>query len=597
MVIQVPANGGKENTMTIFDALNLIGGLVLFLFGMNVMGNALEKRAGNRLKNILGSMTSNVFKGFILGLGVTAIIQSSSATTVMVVGFVNSGLMTLKQAVGVIMGANLGTSVTSWLLSTTAIEGDSLIMQLLKPTSFTPVLALIGLYFYMFQKNAKRKDTGLIFIGFAVLMFGMDMMSDSVAGLQDVPQFRQVLTLFSNPILGVIVGTVFTAVIQSSSASVGILQALSTTGSLSVATAIPIIMGQNIGTCVSAMISSIGASKNARRAAMVHLLFNLLATLIILPVFYLVDFLVGFSFMETAADPFLIAVLHTAFKILALALLMPASNLLVKLAEKLVPENQKKDAQAELLDERLLATPAVALERARMVAVSMAELAVSSLKDSFELLDTFDAKKGDSIREAEDKVDLYEDKLGTYLVKLTAQPLTEADSAQATELLHLIGDFERISDHAVNILDSAEEIFEKQLAFSADAKKEIAVMIDAVREILDLSLTSFRENDLDSAVMVEPLEQVVDSLQEFIKKQHINRLRQGGCTIEMGFILSDVLTNLSRISDHCSNVAGCLLEISHESMDMHQYLRHAKSGEEKEFNHYFEYFTMKYRVQ
>jgi len=583
--------------MTIFDVLNLIGGLVLFLFGMNVMGNALEKRAGNRLKTILGSMTSNVFKGFALGLGVTAIIQSSSATTVMVVGFVNSGLMTLKQAVGVIMGANLGTSVTSWLLSTTAIDGDSLFMQLLKPTSFTPILAMIGLIFYMFQKNAKRKDTGLILIGFAVLMIGMDMMSDSVSGLQDVPQFRQVLTLFSNPILGVIVGAVFTAIIQSSSASVGILQALTTTGSVTVATAVPIIMGQNIGTCVSAMISSIGASKNARRAAVVHLLFNVIATLIILPAFYLIHFLVTFSFMETAADPFLIAVLHTAFKLVALALLMPASNLLVKLAEKLVPETSKKDEQTQLLDERLLATPAVAIERCRVVAVNMAELAVSSLKDSFEMLSAFDAKRGDSIREAEDKVDLYEDKLGSYLVKLTAQPLTEADSAQATELLHLIGDFERISDHAVNILDSAEEIFEKQLAFSADAKREISVMMSAVSEILELSLTAFREGDLDSAIMVEPLEQVVDSLSDVIKKQHINRLRQGGCTIEMGFILSDVLTNLSRISDHCSNVAGCLLEISHESMDMHQALRRAKSGEEKEFNHYFDYFSMKYRVE
>lgn len=582
--------------MSVFDVLDLIGGLVLFLFGMNIMGGALERRAGNRLKSILGDMTSNVFKGFLLGLGVTAVIQSSSATTVMVVGFVNSGLMTLKQAVGVIMGANLGTSVTSWLIATTAIEGDGLLVQLLKPTTFTPVLALIGLYFYMFQKNTKRKDTGLILIGFAVLMFGMDTMSASVSGLQDVPQFREILTLFSNPILGVLVGTVFTAIIQSSSASVGILQALSSTGSVTIATAVPIIMGQNIGTCVSALISAIGASKNARRAAVVHLLFNVIATLIILPVFYLVHFFVQFSFMDMAADSFIIAVLHTIFKLLALAVLMPASNLLVKLSEKLVPD-AKEEGEMQLLDERLLVTPAVAIERCRVVAVNMAELAVSSLKDSFTMLSDPSRKLGESIRAAEDKVDMYEDKLGSYLVKLSAQEMSEVDSTEANELLHLIGDFERISDHAVNILDSAEEIADKQLAFSPDARRELGVMVSAVSEILDLSLTAFRDNDLDSAVMVEPLEEVVDSLKEVIRRQHIARLRAGGCTIEMGFILSDVLTNLERISDHCSNVAGCLLEISHESMDMHQYLRHAKSGEEKEFNHYFEYFQMKYRVE
>ncbi|MGM9652251.1 MAG: Na/Pi cotransporter family protein [Eubacteriales bacterium] len=582
--------------MTIFDALNLLGGLVLFLFGMNVMGTALEKRAGNRLKTILGSMTSNVFKGFMLGLGVTAIIQSSSATTVMVVGFVNSGLMTLHQAVGVIMGANLGTSVTSWLLSTTGISGESMLMQLLKPSSFTPVLAAIGLFFYMFQKNAKKKDVGMILLGFAVLMFGMDTMSASVSGLQDVPEFRRILTLFSNPFLGVAVGTIFTAIIQSSSASVGILQALTTTGSITYATAIPIVMGQNIGTCVSAMISSIGASKNAKRAAVIHLLFNLMATLILLPLYYLLDMLLQFPFAGEAVNPLGIAVVHTTFKILALAILMPASGLLEKLACRLVPDS-KKDEEARLLDERLLATPSVAIERCRSVAVTMAEQAVSSMRDSMTELSSFDAKLGEAIRASEEKVDVYEDELGTYLVKLSSHEMTESDSAEANELLHLIGDFERISDHAVNLLESAEEIHDKQLSFSAEAKRELSVMVGAVTEILDLALTAFRERNLDSAFMVEPLEQVVDSLRDYIKKQHVSRLQHQECTIEMGFVLSDVLTNLERVSDHCSNIAGCLLEMSHESMDMHKYLRSVKDGGEKEYNDYFDYFKMKYAIE
>ena len=582
--------------MTLFDALNLLGGLALFLFGMNVMGAALEKRAGNRLKAILGSMTSNVFKGFLLGLGVTAIIQSSSATTVMVVGFVNSGLMTLRQAIGVIMGANLGTSVTSWLLSTTGIDGESIFIQLLKPTSFTPVLAAIGLFLYMFQKNAKKKDIGLILLGFAVLMFGMDAMAASVSGLQDVPQFRQVLTLFSNPFLGVLVGAGFTAIIQSSSASVGILQALTTTGTITYATAIPIVMGQNIGTCVSAMISAIGASKNAKRAAVVHLSFNIIATLILLPLYYLADALFQFPFVSHAATPLGIAVVHTTFKILALALLMPASRLLEKLACRIVPDS-KKDEGAQLLDERLLATPSVAIERCRTVAVTMAEEAVTSMKSSMAQLASFEAKGGEAIRASEERVDVYEDELGTYLVKLSAHEMTEADSTEANELLHLIGDVERISDHAVNLLESAEEMHDKQLTFSAEAKRELSVMVSAVTEILELSLTAFRDNDLDSAVMVEPLEQVVDSLRDYIKKQHVSRLQHQECTIEMGFILSDVLTNLERVSDHCSNIAGCLLEMSHESMDMHKYLRQVKDGGEKEYNDYFDYFKMKYAIE
>ena len=583
--------------MNLFDVLNLLLGLVLFLFGMKVMGDALEKCAGNRLKAILGRMTSNTFKGFLLGLGVTAVIQSSSATTVMVVGFVNSGLMTLRQSIGVIMGANLGTSVTSWLLSLTGIQGDNLLLQMLKPSSFTPILAVIGLILYMFQKNAKRKDVGLILIGFAVLMFGMDTMSTAVEGLKEMPEFTRILTMFQNPILGVLAGTILTAVIQSSSASVGILQALTMTGAVTYATAIPVIMGQNIGTCVSAMISSVGASKNARRAAVIHLSFNLIATLILLPVYYILNTVFQFSFVTTAADPLGIAIVHTVFKILALLLLMPASRLLEKLAFLILPES-KSDEKHELLDERLLAVPPAAIEQSRIVAGEMTTEAVTSMKAAMALLSApFSAKECLAIRESEDKVDMYEDKIGSYLVKVSALTLSESDSSEANELLRLIGDIERISDHSVSMVTSIEEMHEKNLAFSEDAKKELSVLVSAVSEILDLSLVAFTEKNLAAAVQVEPLEQVVDSLQDQIKKQHIARLQRQECTIEMGFILQDILNSLKRISDHCSNIAGCVLEMSHESMDMHQYLRHVKAGEEKEFNHYFDYFKMKYALK
>ena len=582
--------------MDIFDVLNMIGGLVLFLFGMNVMGNALEKRAGNRLKTILGSMTSNLFRGFILGLGVTAVIQSSSATTVMVVGFVNSGLMTLRQATGVIMGANLGSSMTSWLLSLTAIDGDSILIRMLKPSSFTPILALIGLILYMFQKNTKRKDTGLILIGFSVLMFGMEMMSASVSGLQEVEWFRHALVLFSNPFVGVLVGTVFTAAIQSSAASVGVLQALSSAGFVTYATVIPVVMGQNIGTCVSAMISSVGASRNAKRAAVIHLLFNVIATLILLPLYYLLEFIFRFPFVETASNPVGIAAVHTIFKIAALAILMPASGLLEKLACKIIPESKTNDGETQLLDERLLVTPAVAVERARSVAAAMAETSFSSLHDALDQIETTDPDKWEHIREEEELVDTYEDKIGTYLVRLSAHQMTDEDSATVSSLLHLIGDFERISDHSVNIIESLEEMRDKNLNFSQEAKSEMHALTAAVSEILDLSLRAFRDNNLDYAAMVEPLEQVIDELRETIKKNHVNRLQRQECTIEMGFVLSDLLTNLERVADHCSNIAGTMLELARESMDMHAYLRSIREGGDKNFDEYFEYFKTKYAI-
>lgn len=581
--------------MDLFDVLSLLGGLALFLFGMTVMSSALEKRAGNGLKNILGSMTSSPWKGFLLGLGVTAIIQSSSATTVMVVGFVNSGVMALEQAVGVIMGANLGTSVTSWLLSTTGIESQNFWVQLLKPSSFTPVLALVGISLCMFSKNQRKKDTGVILLGFAVLMFGMETMSSSVSGLRENEGFIRLLTLFSNPFLGVLIGAAFTAVIQSSSASVGILQALTATGSIPYATAVPIIMGQNIGTCISAVISCVGAGKNAKRAAVIHLSFNVIATLILLPLWYLAESLFAWSIADQIATPLGIAVAHTVFKVIALAMLMPFSQKLVQLSRWIIKDSPGGD-ETSLLDERLLATPSVAIARCRTVTCNMASLSVSSLQKALTLLESYDSKLADEIREEEDKVDMYEDKLGSYLVKLSAQDMTESDSAVATELLHMIGDFERISDHAVNIMRSADEIHAKKLHFSGQARQELAILSSAIHEILDLTLESFGKDDLNSAVMVEPLEQVVDYLKDYVKKQHIARLQKGECTIEMGFILADLLTDIERVSDHCSNIAGCLLEMEHDDLDIHEYLRKVKGGSVKEFNDYYEYFRKKYAV-
>ncbi|MCQ2426058.1 MAG: Na/Pi cotransporter family protein [Lachnospiraceae bacterium] len=583
--------------MTVFDLLTMIGGLALFLFGMSLMSSSLEKRAGNRLKSILGNMTGSLFKGLLLGLGVTVVIQSSSATTVMVVGFVNSGVMTLEQSVGVIMGANLGASVTSWLLSTSGISGDSLVMQLLKPSSFTPVLALIGIVLFMFTKNQKKKDTGMILLGFAVLMFGMETMSGAVSVLAETGNFEGVIKTLQNPVLGVLVGLVFTAIIQSSGASVGILQALTLTGMVPYLTAVPIIMGQNIGTCVTAMISCIGTGKNARRAAVIHLSFNLIATLILLPAWYLLLTVpVVKAFFSSNATPLGIAVVHTAFKLIALAILIPFNKKLVSLSKLLVRDG-KGEEDAVLLDDRLLGTPSAAILRCKTVLTDMGELAVNSMKMAFRQLDAFDEKDAAEIRGEEEQVDKFEDALGTYLVKLASQPrLSESDSAEITKMLHLLGDFERISDHAVNILESAEEVHEKKLSFSDDAKHELSVLISAVSEILDLALSSYEDTDLKSAVMVEPLEQVVDDLRDMLKKQHIARLQRGECTIELGFVLTDLLTNLERISDHCSNIAGCMLEMEHDNMDIHEYLRRIKQGDVAEFNGLYENFTKKYAL-
>lgn len=579
--------------MTIVEFLSLLGGLAMFLFGMRVMGDALEKRAGNQLKSILEKLTSSTFKGFLLGLGVTLIIQSSSATTVMVVGFVNSGLMTLHQATGVIMGANLGTSVTAWLLSTSGIQGDG-ILQLFKPESFAPLFAFAGIILYMFQKNRKRQDVGLIFIGFGVLMIGMELMADAVKPLAASPTFQSVLLKFANPIIGVLVGTIFTAIIQSSSASVGILQAFSLTGVVSYSVAIPIIVGQNIGTCVSAMISSIGAGKNARRASFVHLYFNIIAAIIIMPLFYLVNAFVSFP-LETSISPLGIAIVHTGFKLIALCILMPASRLLEKLAMLTVPDG-KSDREQELLDDRLLATPAVAIERARIVAHDMAKLSVETLRQAMQLIDSFNEKALEAIYAGEERVDKYEDMLGTYLVKISSCELTEADGHEAAELLHIIGDFERISDHAVNIAESAQEMSDKKLSFSEQATKELAVMIRAVDEIMASALRAFCDVDMNAAFNVEPLEEVIDLINARLKKRHVARLQRGECTIELGFVLADLLTNLERVSDHCSNIAGCMIEIKHDALDVHEYMEKLKTEGNPRYTACYEAYKEKYAL-
>ena len=555
--------------MDIFDALEMIGGLCLFLFGMNIMGQALERRAGSRLRTTLGKMTGKTMTGFLTGLVVTAVIQSSSATTVMVVGFVNSGLMTLKQAIGVIMGANIGTTVTAWLLSLGGISGDAVWVQLLKPTSFTPVLALIGIIMYMFSKDSRKNDTGMILLGFATLMFGMDTMSGAVSGLREVPAFRQLFVAFTNPLLGVLAGAALTAIIQSSSASVGILQALALSGHVTYAAAIPIIMGQNIGTCVTALISSVGTSRNAKRAAIVHLSFNVIGTVAWLTVFCIVRAVAAPAILGESATMYGIAIAHTAFNVACTALLLPASGLLEKLAIRLVPDGKKKDAEVTL-DERLLATPPLALEQCSVVAEDMAYYASGALKKAIDCVMEFDPKAAQEVRESEDETDKYEDMLGTYLLKLGAEPLSDAASEEVTELLKLIGDFERIGDHAVNIIESAEEMHDKQLEFSRSAKYELSVMTAAVGEVMDLAVKAFAENDAQAASCVEPLEQVVDDLKNELRTRHILRMKKSECSIEAGFVWSDLLTNLERVSDHCSNVALCVLDLKKHTLSAHE---------------------------
>ena len=580
--------------MDIFNVLTMIGGLSLFLFGMNLMGQALERRAGDKLRSLLDRMTSGVFAGFLTGLCITAIIQSSSATTVMVVGFVNSGLMTLRQAINVIMGANVGTTVTAWLLSLSGIDSGNLWVQLLKPSSFTPVLALIGIINYMFCRSSKKKDTGMILLGFATLMFGMETMSGAVAGLKDVPAFTNLFIAFKNPVLGVLAGAILTAVIQSSSASVGILQALAVTGSVSYAAAIPIIMGQNIGTTVTAMISSIGTNKNAKRAAVVHLLFNVIGVVVLLTLFCIVRAALAPALLNESATMYGIAVAHSAFNLLCTAILLPAGSLLEKLACRIVPDDARVEVVTEL-DERLLPTPSLALRQSRAVACEMAECSVRALNNALTALSANTPELAQSIRDDEERCDHYEDILGTYLVKLSAQKLGRAESEESTELLKTIGDFERISDHAVNILSSAEEMTRKGLTFSASAKNELITVTSAIREILSLALKAFERRDTGIASQVEPLEQVIDTLKEQMRTRHILRMQQGQCSIEAGFVLSDLLTDLERTSDHCSNIAGCIIDASRHNLNLHETLREAKAADSG-FQSTFHAYAEKYQL-
>ncbi len=582
----------------VLNILYLLGGMALFLFGMQTLSGSLEKLAGGNLERWLEKLTSNPIKGVLLGAGITAIIQSSSATTVMMVGFVNSGIMKLSQAIGVIMGANVGTTATSWLLSLSSVEGESFVLQLLKPDSFSPVLAFIGIILLMFSKSDKRRNIGTILLGFATLMYGMSAMSSAVAPLKDVPEFGQIMTMFSNPILGVIAGAALTAIIQSSSASVGLLQTVSTaTGGITYATALPIVLGQNIGTCVTALISSIGASKSAKRVAIVHLYFNVLGTLIFLSLFYLINSFVHFEFLNDTLNSFGVAVIHTVFNLLATMLFLPFTKQFEKLACLTIRDRAGEETvEMPMLDERFLNTPSVALEQCRNVAYKMARLTEKTLLTSLELLREYDPKKAVEVNDNENAIDLYEDKIGSFLLKISSKDLSVNDSRIVSNVLHTIGDLERISDHAVNILEAAEEMRQKKISFSSQAKSEIDVMVKAVTEILHMSIQSFMNTDVSLAKEVEPLEDVIDQLRVDLKARHIERLRSGICTIELGFILQDLLTNFERVSDHCSNIAVCLIQIRENSMDTHEYMNELKRLDKSEFMDEFNVYKDKYAL-
>ena len=586
--------------MDIFGILTMIGGLALFLFGMDFMGANLSKASGGKLEYILEKLTSNPLKAVALGAGVTAIIQSSSATTVMIVGFVNSGIMKLSQATGIIMGANIGTTITSWMLSLTGIQGDSIWLKMLKPSSFAPILALIGIIMYMFVKSEKKKYIGGILIGFAILMSGMETMSGAVKPLADVPEFTGILTMFSNPILGMLAGTVLTGIIQSSSASVGILQALCATGAVSFATAIPIIMGQNIGTCVTALISSIGASKNAKRAACIHLYFNIIGTVLFMVVFYSINAFVPFAFLGDAASPAGIAVVHSCFNIAATCLLLPFTKQLEWLACHTVRDKKEKQSTAEnrlrLLDARFLEQPALAMEHSNQVMSEMTRLTTNSLDVAMQLLKHYDPEDEQLVEAMENRVDLYEDQLGRYLLEVSSRELTAADSHDLSTLLHCIGDMERISDHAVSIARSAKEMHEKQLSFSEHAKKEMDVLCAAVSELLHHTADMLETRDTKAATRIEPLEEVVDDLSDQMKLHHVERLRSGRCTIEMGFILNDLTNSLERIADHCSNVGVSILEQQDDSVGRHEMLREMKDGSDTGFTEIYREYKEKYRL-
>lgn len=582
--------------MSIFNVFTLFGGLAMFLFGMNVMGEALEKQAGGKLKHILEKITSSPVKGLLLGAAVTCVIQSSSATTVMVVGFVNSGLMQLNQAIGIIMGANIGTTITAWIISLTAIQSDNIIMQCLKPSTFAPVLAAIGIVYYMFLKSDKKKNIGLILLGFAVLMSGMQTMSGAVEPLAEVEGFRKLFVLFTNPILGVLVGAFVTAIIQSSSASVGILQALSVTGSITYAGAIPIILGQNIGTCATALLASVGTGKNARRASMVHLYFNIIGAVTFLIIFYGLNAVIGFGFINDPVNAASIAVVHSVFNVFSTLLLLPFTKQLEKLA-CLTIKDDAEDEEFQMLDERLFTTPTIAVYRCQSVTKNMADTALDAVKKSLGLIvKGFDEKIGEEIVELEDKTDVYEDKVSSYIVKLNEMNLSFDDSRETGMLLHCIGDFERIGDHARNIKEAAEEMHDKNITFSETGKKEIDIISSAVDEILSMAVEAFKNEDIALARKVEPLEQVVDILKETIRNKHISRLQRGICSTETGFVLSDIITNYERIADHCSNIAICLIETEKNSFSTHEYVEELRNSHDAQYEALFDSYKRKYSI-
>lgn len=581
--------------MTIFDVLTFIGGISLFLFGMNYMGSALEKKAGGQLSGLLSKFTSNKYTGFLLGMIVTAVIQSSSATTVMVVGFVNSGIMTIAQSVGVIMGANVGTTVTAWILSLTGLSGDSILIQLLKPTSFTPILALIGIILYMFLKDSKKKDIGMILIGFAVLMFGMDTASDAVSGLKDVPQFTQLFVLFKNPILGILAGALLTGIIQSSSASVGILQALCVTGQVSVGAAFPIILGQNIGTCVTALLSSMGANKNAKRAAMIHFNFNLFGSVILMCLFYGLNAIFDFAVVDKAASGVDIAIIHTACNLIVTAVFLPLSGLLEKVSTKMIRDNGGEEEEVILLDERLFINPAVALGQARERTYEMVKETSIAISKGLGQLSSYDEKRAERIKKLEEKIDKYEDVINSYLVKLSATDLTAEDSYEMTKLLHVISGFERISDHAVHISVYAREMQEGNMKLSQSAKNELTVIAMAVLEAMDMTSKAFRHNNIEIATDVEAIEQVIDKLTARAKNNHIERMLKDNCTFEQGLVYNDILSALERVSDHCSDICASMIEISHSSMGVHEYLHEFKSKDNPAFRDKYYEFKEKYK--
>ena len=582
--------------MDLFGVLTLFGGIALFLYGMRVMGEGIEKRAGKQMRIILEKLTANPLKSILLGAAVTAIIQSSAATTVMVVGFVNSGIMKLSQATGIIMGANLGTTITAWILSLSGIEGESVFVQLLKPSSFSPVLAMVGVSFLLFSKSNKRRDVGTILLGFSILMFGMQTMSGAVAPLADIPEFTRILTLFESPILGVLTGAVITAIIQSSSASVGILQALSATGSVTFSSAIPIILGMNIGACIITLLSSVGTSREARRTALVHLYFSLIGKVLVTTLFMLANAAFRFSFMETSVNPVSIAVIHSALNLISIIVMLPFMRQLERLACFTVKGNTAADEQAVLLDERFMATPGLAVDRSRALTKDMSDCCISMFRDALSLIRYYDAKTAQSIAEAEEKIDIYEDRIGTYLVELSAKSLTQTDNRETQKLLHAIGDFERIADHALNISESCGEMHEKGLSFSASALDQLDVIIAAVTEVLDLSTRAFFNDDVALAARVEPLEDVVDDLRAELKTQHIERLQRGGCTIELGFIFTDLLTNFERISDHCSNIAAYVIQTAMHTMAMHEYMHVLKDMDSGRYEGMRKEYLEKYRL-